>query len=79
MISVQFTPTVPHCSLATLIGLCIRVKLQENLPFQYKLDIKLTPGSHDTELEGKILNFLPISEQTVFIKIMIRNQRLLSY
>jgi metal-sulfur cluster biosynthetic enzyme len=26
-IDVRFTPTIPHCSMATLIGLCIRVKL----------------------------------------------------
>eukprot|EP00947_MAST-08B_sp_MAST-8B-sp1_P004696 g4696.t1 len=26
-VMVHFTPTIPHCSMATLIGLCIRVKL----------------------------------------------------
>ncbi|GAU94963.1 hypothetical protein RvY_06658 [Ramazzottius varieornatus] len=31
-VHVEFTPTVPHCSLATLIGLCIRVKLEQNYP-----------------------------------------------
>ena len=29
---VQFTPTIPHCSMATLIGLTIRVKLLRVLP-----------------------------------------------
>lgn len=32
IIRIEFTPTVPHCSLATLIGLCIRVQLNRNLP-----------------------------------------------
>lgn len=27
-VSIAFTPTVPHCSLASLIGLCIRAKLE---------------------------------------------------
>jgi metal-sulfur cluster biosynthetic enzyme len=26
-VAVLFTPTIPHCSMATLIGLSIRVKL----------------------------------------------------
>ena len=25
LVKVNFTPTIPHCSMATLIGLCIRV------------------------------------------------------
>ncbi|XP_072134107.1 cytosolic iron-sulfur assembly component 2A-like isoform X2 [Mobula birostris] len=36
LIIIRFTPTVPHCSLATLIGLCLRVKLQRCLPFKHK-------------------------------------------
>ncbi|GAB4813401.1 hypothetical protein N2152v2_000447 [Parachlorella kessleri] len=46
---VQFTPTVEHCSMATLIGLCIRVKLLRVLPPRFKVDIKLSPGSHASE------------------------------
>lgn len=34
---VQFTPTVEHCSMATLIGLCIRVKLLRALPPRFKV------------------------------------------
>ena len=52
-VRVQLTPTVPHCSLATLIGLCVRVRLQENLDFEHKLDIILKEGSHQTSDEGK--------------------------
>lgn len=49
-IRVQFTPTVEHCSMATLIGLCIRVKLSNSLPERFKLDVTLSPGSHATEI-----------------------------
>ena len=34
---VEFTPTIPHCSQATLIGLCIRVKLLRTLPSRFKV------------------------------------------
>ena len=46
---VKFTPTVNHCSMATLIGLCLRVKLQRALPPRFKVDIMLSEGSHDQE------------------------------
>ncbi|EFJ41764.1 hypothetical protein VOLCADRAFT_83943 [Volvox carteri f. nagariensis] len=48
-VSVQFTPTVAHCSMATLIGLSLRVKLLRSLPPRFKIDIKLSPGSHSSE------------------------------
>ncbi|PIA61305.1 hypothetical protein AQUCO_00300680v1 [Aquilegia coerulea] len=35
-VRVTFTPTVEHCSMATVIGLCIRVKLLRSLPSRYK-------------------------------------------
>jgi len=38
---VRFTPTVEHCSMATLIGLCIRVKLLRCLPPRFKVDIEV--------------------------------------
>lgn len=46
---VQFTPTIPHCSMATLIGLCIRVKLMRSLPKRFKVTVKISPGSHASE------------------------------
>lgn len=49
---VEFTPTVAHCTLATLIGLCIRIKLQRLLPKRFKVTILLTQGSHSTEEDG---------------------------
>ncbi|KAG9462881.1 hypothetical protein GDO78_022942 [Eleutherodactylus coqui] len=35
-VSVEFTPTIPHCSMATLIGLSIKVKLLRSLPERFK-------------------------------------------
>ncbi|XP_063858387.1 cytosolic iron-sulfur assembly component 2A-like [Scylla paramamosain] len=49
LVKVEFVPTVPHCSLATLIGLCIRQKLQQCLPYPCKVDINIAPGTHTTE------------------------------
>ena len=48
-VSVNFTPTIPHCSMATLIGLAIRVKLLRSLPPRFKVDVVITPGSHESE------------------------------
>ncbi|XP_062998488.1 cytosolic iron-sulfur assembly component 2A [Elgaria multicarinata webbii] len=49
LVTLRFTPTVPHCSLATLIGLCLRIKLQRCLPFKHKLEIYISEGAHSTE------------------------------
>ena len=38
-VHVAFTPTVPHCSMATLIGLSIRVKLLRVLPHSSELAV----------------------------------------
>uniref|UniRef100_A0AAJ7WTI5 Cytosolic iron-sulfur assembly component 2A n=2 Tax=Petromyzon marinus TaxID=7757 RepID=A0AAJ7WTI5_PETMA len=51
LVVIRFTPTVPHCSLATLIGLCLRVKLERCLPFKHKLEIYIAKGTHATEHE----------------------------
>jgi metal-sulfur cluster biosynthetic enzyme len=50
VIRVQFTPTVAHCSLAQVIGLCLRAKLREAFP-ECKVELVLTPGAHVSELE----------------------------
>jgi len=68
LVEVEFTPTVPHCGMSTLIGiyfllflilnrslnvgLCIRVRLLRSLPERYKVDIVLKPGSHQSENAG---------------------------
>lgn len=48
-IHVHFTPTIPHCSMATLIGLSIRVKLLRALPPRFKVTVEITPGTHASE------------------------------
>lgn len=48
-ILLEFTPTIPHCSMATLIGLALRVRLLRALPSRYKVDIRVRPGTHQSE------------------------------
>ncbi|CAG9799932.1 unnamed protein product [Chironomus riparius] len=48
-IRILFTPTIPHCSMATLIGLSIRVKLLRSLPPRFKISVQITPGTHSSE------------------------------
>ncbi|CAH9067381.1 unnamed protein product [Cuscuta europaea] len=56
-ILITFTPTIQHCSMATVIGLCLRVKLKNYFPLHYKVDIQVAPGSHaDEESVNKQLN-----------------------
>ena len=46
---VEFTPTIPHCSMATLIGLSIQVKLLRSLPANYKTEVAIKAGTHASE------------------------------
>jgi len=48
-IRVQFTPTVPHCGMATLIGLSLRVRLLRSLPTRFRVDISVKEGTHQSE------------------------------
>lgn len=50
-VDVRFTPTIPHCSMATLIGLSIRVKLLRSLPGsdRLKVSVRIEPGTHNSE------------------------------
>ncbi|GER37820.1 MIP18 family protein At1g68310 [Striga asiatica] len=52
---VTFTPTVEHCSMATVIGLCLQVKLMRSLPPRYKVDIRVAPGTHATEAAEEVV------------------------
>lgn len=49
-VSVEFTPTIPHCSMATLIGLSIKVKLLRSLPDRFKVSSQTTGQSKRKEL-----------------------------
>ncbi|RAL52523.1 hypothetical protein DM860_017217 [Cuscuta australis] len=57
-ILITFTPTIQHCTMATVIGLCLREKLKNYFPPHHKVvDIKVAPGSHaDEESVNKQLN-----------------------
>ncbi|EJT44378.1 YHR122W-like protein [Saccharomyces kudriavzevii IFO 1802] len=46
---IRITPTITHCSLATLIGLGIRVRLERSLPPRFRITILLKKGTHDSE------------------------------
>lgn len=48
-IEILFTPTIPHCSMATLIGLSIRVRLLRSIPDRFKVDVRIRPGTHASE------------------------------
>ncbi|KAL7453097.1 hypothetical protein ACHAWC_004786 [Mediolabrus comicus] len=48
-VHVQFCPTIPHCSMATLIGLSISVKLLRSLSPRFKVKVQIEPGTHVSE------------------------------
>ena len=45
-VTVSFTPTIPHCSMATLIGLSIRVRLIRALPERFKVRNYVSTNTH---------------------------------
>lgn len=45
-VSVRFTPTIPHCSSASIIGLTILSKLKNSLPAHYKVEVGIEKGTH---------------------------------
>lgn len=42
------TPTITHCSLATVIGLGVRVRLEQALPPRFRVDVRIKDGTHTT-------------------------------
>lgn len=48
-VHVHFCPTIPHCSMATLIGLSISVKLLRSLSPRFKVKVQIEPGTHVSE------------------------------
>lgn len=44
-VRVEFTPTIPHCSMSTLIGLSIHVCLLRSLPREYKVSVEFVNPS----------------------------------
>ncbi|KAI9680068.1 MAG: hypothetical protein M1817_005084 [Caeruleum heppii] len=47
-VTVLITPTITHCSLATVIGLGVRVRLEQSLPPRFRVDVRIKEGSHST-------------------------------
>ncbi|GIK07485.1 hypothetical protein Aspvir_003151 [Aspergillus viridinutans] len=47
-VKVLITPTITHCSLATVIGLGVRVRLEQSLPPRFRVDVRIKEGTHST-------------------------------
>lgn len=56
---VKFTPTVAHCSMATLIGLCIRTKIMRVLPARFKVRGPAPSASLDPERAAASAHTIP--------------------
>ncbi|PGH18509.1 hypothetical protein AJ80_04479 [Polytolypa hystricis UAMH7299] len=50
-VSILITPTITHCSLATVIGLGVRVRLEQSLPPRFRVDVRIKEGTHTTAEE----------------------------
>ena len=50
-VTVLVTPTITHCSLATVIGLGVRVRLEQSLPARFRVDVRIKEGTHSTAEE----------------------------
>ncbi|PHH87383.1 hypothetical protein CDD83_8937 [Cordyceps sp. RAO-2017] len=46
---VEITPTITHCSLATVIGLGVRVRLEQTLPPNYRICVRCKENSHSQD------------------------------
>ncbi|KAL9599667.1 MAG: hypothetical protein Q9219_003655 [cf. Caloplaca sp. 3 TL-2023] len=47
-VTVLVTPTITHCSLATVICLGVRVRLEQALPPRFRVDVRIKEGTHST-------------------------------
>jgi metal-sulfur cluster biosynthetic enzyme len=43
---IEITPTITHCSHATIIGLGVRVRLEQALPPNYRVDVRIKDKTH---------------------------------
>lgn len=48
-VKVLVTPTITHCSLATVIGLGVRVRLEQSLPPRFRVDVRIKEGTHASD------------------------------
>lgn len=72
-IVIKITPTITHCSLATLIGLGIRVRLERSLPARFRYKILIKEGTH--QLESQVNKQLNDKER---VAAACENEQLLS-
>ncbi|THG02390.1 hypothetical protein TEA_004322 [Camellia sinensis var. sinensis] len=70
-VRVTFTPTVEHCSMATVIGLCLRVKLMRSLPLHYKMS---TIREHWDLGVDKVINPIPVVKSAVVPEYMWKDE-----
>jgi len=47
-VTVLITPTITHCSLATVIGLGVRTRLEQALSPRFRVDVRIKEGTHST-------------------------------
>lgn len=62
--------------MATLIGLCIRVKLLRSLSKKYKVTVNIFPGTHNSEEAGKRLLLKIINFLTYIFNFILVNKQL---
>ncbi|KAG5912999.1 hypothetical protein E4U61_007554 [Claviceps capensis] len=48
-VMVEITPTVTHCSLATVLGLGVRARLEKCLPPNYRVDVICRENTHSQD------------------------------
>ncbi|KAM0675856.1 hypothetical protein GVAV_000632 [Gurleya vavrai] len=54
---VEYKPTIPHCSMATVIGLALKIQLMKYININYHIVVKIVKDSHIQENEiNKQLN-----------------------
>ncbi|KAK2741040.1 hypothetical protein FQN57_005777 [Myotisia sp. PD_48] len=48
LVTVLITPTITGCGLSTVIGLGVRIRLEQSLPPRFRLDVRIKEGTHRT-------------------------------
>ncbi|XP_056866330.1 protein AE7 [Raphanus sativus] len=59
-VRVRLTPTLPHCHVCHLIGLCIYTNFSKAILLDLR-SIRVAPGSHATEAAGTIFQTTLVS------------------
>uniref|UniRef100_A0A914R8D6 MIP18 family-like domain-containing protein n=1 Tax=Parascaris equorum TaxID=6256 RepID=A0A914R8D6_PAREQ len=73
IVDVRFTPTIPHCSMATLIGLAIRIKLMRSL--HPSIRFILSQQNEKTCKYACITNSLYIKINIGFVDILLLRRK----